>query len=106
MALFRDTFIRQANDTEHVTIYHDQCAFREALFSLKHTLGVAESIIPAEIGCRHESGCADGCLVVHRHKNQEMSRAELKALQKEKNDAKKLAKKLAAAAAAAALNPG
>lgn len=103
VALFRDVFIRQANDTAHVSIGNDQCAFREALFSLKATLGVTESLIPESIGCRHESGCADGCLVVHRHKNQEMSRAELKALKKKQNDEKKEKKRLEKEAAAAAL---
>ena len=29
LALFRDVYIRQANDTEHVSIGNDQCAFRE-----------------------------------------------------------------------------
>jgi len=104
IATFRDVYVRQVNDTEHVSIGNDQCAFRESLFSLKATLGVTESLIPEEIGCRHESGCADGCLVVHRHKNQEMSRAELKALKKiqneEKKEKKRLEKELAAAAAA------
>ena len=38
------------------------------------------------------SGCADGCLIVHRHSNPEMSKAELKALQKEKQAAKNAAR--------------
>jgi hypothetical protein len=98
LALFRDVYIRQANDTEHVSIGNDQCAFREALFTLKATLGVTESTIPADIGCRHETGCADGCLVVHRHTNPHMSKAELKAVAKEKNAEKKRLKAEAAAA--------
>jgi hypothetical protein len=85
LALFRDVYVRQANDTAHVSIGNDQCAFREALWSMKSTYGVNETNIPADIGCRHETGCADGCLVVHRHSNPEMSRAELQELKKKKN---------------------
>jgi hypothetical protein len=59
--------------------------------------------IPAEIGCRHDTGCADGCYVVHRHNNQEMSRAELKALSKEKNEERKAAKAAKAAEELAAV---
>eukprot|EP00038_Savillea_parva_P009672 m.185054 g.185054 ORF g.185054 m.185054 type:complete len:491 (+) comp16324_c0_seq1:80-1552(+) len=102
LALFRDVFIRQANDTVHTSIGNDQCAFREAMFSMKTTSGLTEITIPAEIGCRHDAGCADGCYVVHRHNNQEMSRAELKALAKEKNDARKAARAAEAAEVEAA----
>ena len=69
------------------------------MWTLKKSEGLVEATIPAEIGCRHDAGCADGCYVVHRHNNQEMSRAELKALAKQKNEEKK-AKKAADAAAA------
>ena len=62
------------------------------------TEGLTESTIPAEIGCRHDAGCADGCYVVHRHNNQELSRAELQALAKAKANEKKAAKAAAAAA--------
>ena len=89
LALFRDVYVRQANDTAHVSIGNDQCAFREALWSMKSTYGVNETNIPADIGCRHETGCADGCLVVHRHSNPEMSRAELQEMKKKKNIEKK-----------------
>ena len=92
LALFRDIFIRQANDTEHTSIGNDQCAFREAMWIMRDNFGLQESTIPAEKGCRHETGCADGCLVVHRHQNPEMSRAELK-VHKKQQRVQKLAKK-------------
>lgn len=100
LSLFRDVFVRQANDTVHTSIGNDQCAFREAMFTMK-AQGLTEVTIPAEIGCRHDAGCADGCYVVHRHNNQELSRAELKALAKEKNAQKKAAKAAAEGKASA-----
>jgi hypothetical protein len=101
LTLFKDIYIRQANDTEHVSIGNDQCAFREALFSMIEAGKIKENNIPATHGCRHETGCADGCYVVHRHSNPEMSRAELKVEKKRKNEEKK-AKKIIEAAAVAA----
>lgn len=89
LALFRDIYVRQANDTVHVSIGNDQCAFREALWTMKATEGLVEANIPNEIGCRHETGCADGCLTVHRHSNPEMSKAQLQALKKEKLEQKR-----------------
>lgn len=88
LALFRDVYIRQANNTEHVSIGNDQCAFREAMWTLKAE-GLVESTIPADVGCRHETGCADGCYVVHRHSHPELSRAELQALKAAKRAASK-----------------
>ena len=102
LALFRDVYIRQANDTEHVSIGNDQCAFREALFSMKATEGVTESTIPADIGCRHETGCADGCLVVHRHTNPHLSKEELREVARAKNKEKKRLKAIEAEAEATA----
>jgi hypothetical protein len=65
LALFRDVYLRQANDTLRVSIGNDQAAFREALFTLREDIHLQD--IPEEIGCRHSAGCPDGCLVVHRH---------------------------------------
>lgn len=89
LALFRDVYVRQANDTTSVSIGNDQCAFREAMWTMKRTAGLREATIPAEAGCRHDTGCADGCYVVHRHLNPEMSRAELQEYRKKKRDEKK-----------------
>ena len=63
--------------------------FNKALLRLADS---SESLISAEHGCRHETGCADGCLAVHRHSNPEMSRAQLKELQKQKREQKLLEK--------------
>lgn len=101
LAIFRDAYIRQANNTEHVSIGNDQCAFREALWTMKKTAGLVENIIPNEIGCRHETGCADGCLAVHRHSNPEMSKAQLQELK-----AAKLAERRAQQAAKKAAENG
>lgn len=104
LALFRDVYIRQANDTEHVSIGNDQCAFRESLFTMIEAGKVTESLIPPQHGCRHETGCADGCYAVHRHSNPEMSKAELKvekARQREEKKAKKAAEAARVAAAVA-----
>ncbi len=42
VTLFRDAYVRQSNDVEHVSIGNDQSAFREALFTLKDGLKVQE----------------------------------------------------------------
>ena len=100
LALFRDAYVRQVNDTKFVSIGNDQCAFREAMWTMRDNFGLVESTIPAEHGCRHETGCADGCMVVHRHQNPEMSKAQLKVLKAEKRkekQAKVAADKVAAA---------
>eukprot|EP00049_Salpingoeca_infusionum_P027885 m.34851 g.34851 ORF g.34851 m.34851 type:complete len:502 (+) comp9820_c0_seq1:96-1601(+) len=83
VSLFKDVYLRQVNDTEHVSIGNDQSAFREALFTMYPDL--VESIIPPNIGCRHDAGCADGCLVVHRHQRPELSGAEYDKWKKEQN---------------------
>ena len=87
VALFRDVYIRQVNDTERVSIGNDQSAFREALFTMQDS--ITETSIPSNIGCRHDLGCADGCLLVHRHHKPELSGKEYEAWKKEQNRIKK-----------------
>ena len=89
IALFRDIYIRQVNDTVNVSIGNDQSAWREAIFTLKDQ--IKERIIPSNVGCRHDLGCPDGCMVVHRHHMPELSgkdyeawKASQRLLQKEK----------------------
>jgi hypothetical protein len=100
VTLFRDVFIRQVSDLEHVSIGNDQSAFREAVFTLSDS--ITETIIPAEVGCRHNAGCADGCLVVHRHHKPELSAKDYEAWKHEQNAANKIKQDERKAAEAAA----
>ena len=86
ITLFRDVYVRHANDLS-IDIGNDQASFREALYTLRRT--VNDVIIPAEKGCRHNAGCQDGCLAVHRHQHQTLSRAELIALKGSKAEVAK-----------------
>lgn len=87
IALFRDVYIRQVNDTAHVSIGNDQSAFREALFTMNND--IKEIIIPSDVGCRHEAGCADGCLVVHRHHRPELSGKDYMEWKRKQNERQK-----------------
>eukprot|EP00051_Salpingoeca_urceolata_P020950 m.321128 g.321128 ORF g.321128 m.321128 type:complete len:457 (-) comp19708_c4_seq1:61-1431(-) len=99
LALFRDVYVRQANNTAQVSIGNDQSAFREALFTLRDQFTLSD--IPESKGCRHEAGCDDGCLVVHRHSHPEYSAKEIQE-EKAKKIAARNAEREAAKQAAAA----
>lgn len=88
VTLFRDAYIRQVSDLEHVSIGNDQSAFREAVFTLQDS--IKETLIPSDVGCRHNAGCADGCLVVHRHHKPELSAKDYEAWKHEQNAANKI----------------
>jgi hypothetical protein len=63
-------YVRHVNDPS-VYILGDQASFREALFTMRPL--IHDNVIPADIGCRFERGCDDGCLTVHRHWNRDKS---------------------------------
>eukprot|EP00730_Choanoeca_flexa_P008798 TRINITY_DN12537_c0_g3_i1.p1 TRINITY_DN12537_c0_g3~~TRINITY_DN12537_c0_g3_i1.p1 ORF type:complete len:436 (+),score=48.05 TRINITY_DN12537_c0_g3_i1:439-1746(+) len=87
LALFRDVYIRHVNDTARVSIGNDQASFREAVFTMRNT--VRERTIPESVGCRHNAGCPDGCLVVHRHHKPELSGKDYNAWKKAENEKRK-----------------
>lgn len=75
IALFRDVYIRHINDTQHVETNNAKPALREALFTMQNE--IREQIIPPETVCRFQSGCPDGCYIVHRSYKQNSSKIEL-----------------------------
>lgn len=87
LSLFRDVFIRHSND-ENVNIKHDQSSFREALYTIRHE--IKEFTIPREDICRHETGCDDGCFLVHRHQMPDLSGKEFRKWKAKRNDALEL----------------
>ncbi len=99
IALFRDIYVRHVNDIERISIGNDQSSFREALYTMKDT--VRQRIIPSNVACRHDLGCADGCMVVHRHMHPEMSGKEYQAWKVAQNRLKKEAAAARKAAQAA-----
>eukprot|EP00042_Codosiga_hollandica_P006986 m.16650 g.16650 ORF g.16650 m.16650 type:complete len:359 (-) comp28546_c0_seq1:104-1180(-) len=87
VALFRDAYVRQANTTTDRKLWNDQSGFREALFTLRHT--VREHIMPDNVVCRHALGCPDGCLLVHRKLAPDMSYGEFLRQRNVKKQSKK-----------------
>eukprot|EP00051_Salpingoeca_urceolata_P029473 m.490024 g.490024 ORF g.490024 m.490024 type:complete len:465 (+) comp27365_c0_seq1:237-1631(+) len=96
LALLRDVYVRHLAEANSGRLFvrNDQTALREALFTMRdrvHPLTFDAN----RVGCR-DSGCSDGCLMVHRRVSPEMSRTELAAwneeqaiIRKAKQDEKK-----------------